>query len=66
MTDLEKMKSLFTELGIEEHPRLDWVGHEPPEGHSSIVLPHGKGYVDFFVRFNFDEEGKFTNYGVWE
>jgi hypothetical protein len=59
MTDKEKLVALFTEFGIEH-------GNDRKD----IVLDEGArkvtGYSSFYARFEFDEDGKFQQVGVWE
>jgi len=73
MSDLEKLKALFTELGI------GW--QEFGEGYNSESEMKTKfeiavrcrsgnmliaGYADFYTDFYFTAQGKFTCMGVWE
>lgn len=67
MTDKEKLTDLFNEFGIElrdhgycgdiEENKLFLV-----EGHTEKI----KGYSGFFTHFEFDDEGKFIECGIWE
>ena len=64
MTDYDKVKALFTELGIgfTEHDEKDNVKVICCEAGSDKVI----GYSGFFTDFEFDEDGKFIQMGVWE
>lgn len=59
MTDREKLKKLFTELGI---------GFTEDENRIACEQGNGKikGYSGFFTDFSFDGDGKFIEMGVWE
>lgn len=63
-TDLEKVKSLFDELGI---------GHEDATDGDEITLTLTAkfnekvvGYSDFEAIFQFELNGKFKQVGIWE
>lgn len=61
MKDYEKLITLLKEFGIEAELDED----------NNIFLVAGsqekiKGYSMFHVIFNFDEDGKFKNMGIWE
>ena len=69
MTDLDKVKALFDELGIgytheltanpEYSPCAQWL--ELYEGDAKIG-----GYSCFFTTFEFDRNGNFIKVGAWE
>lgn len=60
MTDLEKVKELLTALDITFYEKNLQLIVEAKEGKKV------KGYLGFFTEFNFDEEGKFIDLGIWE
>lgn len=71
MTDLEKLQSVLTEVGIdyEMNPARKVLGMH--EGFDALFIGEGigkcDGYHDFFAAFNFDKtSGRLVNYGVWE
>lgn len=65
-TDLQKVKTLFEELGIDfkESPR--------PDPHGIVLLLEAKssdkvkGYNGFHSEYEFDKDGKFLHVGIWE
>lgn len=68
MTDIEKLKAVFVEFGIQ-------FDIEPPHDNNShtmiVVSALGSdhkvdGYMGFYCRFNFDEKGKFIQMGIFE
>jgi phage I-like protein len=70
MTDLEKLRMLFSEFGI------GYMG-EDDEGHKGVILrvpwkDHERekikidGYDDFVTVFEFDDSGKFVKVNLWE
>lgn len=61
MNDLEKLKSTFTDIGIEFV--TEDVKHEAYN--VRIVINEGIGYSGFLADFYF-LDGKFVNHGVWE
>lgn len=72
MTDLEKLKQVFTEIGIgftESPTQLE--NHVAPHGGTEIRCTANKntnveGYTEFFATFDFDNEGKFIVMSVYE
>jgi hypothetical protein len=63
MTDLEKTKKLFSELGIgfNETERRGALILELTEGREKI-----EGYTDFGADFRFNEKGEFLNVSIYE
>ena len=75
MTDFEKVKALFDELGIEHSDRLSWESDErrakiAESGDRFIILQEGNrkisGYCGFWCQFVFDAHGKLIEVGIWE
>jgi len=75
MTQLESLKAMFDGLGIEytteliEKPiphtiygRIEYTIEKKNE----LSIAEGNGYYGFYCLFEFDEDGKFLEYGVWE
>lgn len=70
MTDLEKFKKLFDEVGLEYNEKE----HGNPQGVEKIYLHlesdrrKGKidGYLGFFVEIIFNLNGTFKTFGIWE
>ena len=64
MTDIEKVRKLFTELGI------DFKNRKMRNGGSEILCEEGDskidGYALFYTSFEFDKDGKFFQMGAWE
>lgn len=59
MTDLEKLQNVFKELGIEFKMNTE-------DGRQILTFSEGKGYLGFYIDFQFDKKGKFIEYGIWE
>lgn len=59
MTDFEKVKTLFTELGIGYEVEGNRIICE--EGNAKI-----EGYLSFCAAFEFDEKGKFIKMELFE
>lgn len=64
-TDREKIIELFTELGIGFK-----IGKEETVNKDAIICQEGDekvdGYSRFYTQFNFAEDGKFIDMGIWE
>ena len=67
-TDKQKVIDLFDELGIGYKLKDD----EYPQHTNSIKIKAGysynkvDGYGSFYTLFNFDENDKFVDAGIWE
>lgn len=73
MTDREKLKSLLNEFGINfKEGGTNFRGASIPEMKNDIeVHAQGKehkvnGYMGFFCTFEFDDDGKFVQMGIFE
>ena len=70
MTDLEKLESVFKEIGVkyekEEIDEIRVVSYDgEAEYNTTLIINNGVGYYYFNCQFYF-LEGKFQNHGVWE
>ena len=67
MTDQEKMKSMFDEVGVEHKLVLEGgnVSNGTVQYDTKILVEEGFGYSCFVCEFYF-LEGKFVGHGVWE
>lgn len=70
MTDKDKLLSLLQDFGI---GYVDKKYHQARGNwdDNSVVLYEDvgggvQGYMDFYCKFDFDEQGKFISVGVWE
>ncbi len=63
MTDLDKLKGLLSEFGV-EYTSVEALGV------ISIACSQGSvkvsGYVEFYTAFEFTSEGEFILMGAWE
>lgn len=68
MTDYEKLKQLFTEFGIAFREDWDESGSDNPNTISLVADDSDKvcGYSYFYSTYEFDENGKFVQVGIWE
>jgi len=70
MTDYEKVKKLFTELGIGiTEGALEDDGPNTKGRDIGLINESNakiKGYSGFQTYFNFNEDGKFLDVGLWE
>lgn len=75
MTDKEKLQSLFSEFGIgyfsDDDAQIDVMYGETSHAvflENPIAGRNEKidGYGGFYARFNFDDDGKFVNVGLFE
>jgi len=62
MTDLEKMKNTFIELGVEFN---ESTVYDKGKYDAILYLDSGIGYSGFTCDFYF-LRGKYVNHGVWE
>ena len=64
MKDIDKLKKLLDEFGVEHSES------EAKNGDRCITVMEGDekvtGYSYFFTEFNFDDSGKFENIALWE
>lgn len=67
MTDLEKFKQLFDEVGQEYDagPLPNRRGMAEGAVHT-LELPLSKGYPGFWAEFLFSADGKYAGYAAWE
>lgn len=65
MTDLEKLKAVFTEIGVgfEERPGPAADGIKL---YCASNMPGNTGYSASVAEFEFTAEGKFNQLGLWE
>jgi hypothetical protein len=63
MKDIEKLKALLNEFGVEYSTEAvdDGVGIVCRSGADKV-----DGYCSFFVEFQFEEDGRFKKIGIWE
>lgn len=78
MTDLELLDAFLEQSGLNAKDRWKSGAPDRPaverkvgagergERIFCVRVWEGEGYVDFYVEFRFDEEGKFVSHGVWE
>jgi len=75
MDDIDKVKTLLSELGIGfEMVRCQKMGERwkatHPAHEQTITCREGmnkvEGYCGFVVEFYFDGDGKFISMGIWE
>ena len=71
MTDIEKLKALFDEVGIGYNLAGYMVGSYGSEIGDLLLACHEgdynvKGHPGFFTAFRFDKDGKFVEMGAWE
>jgi hypothetical protein len=59
MTDKDKLKTLFDEMGIQYQSGTDYITLS--EGDKKV-----SGYFGFYTRFDFDDKGKFEEVGAYE
>lgn len=65
MTDIEKLKAVFTEIGV-------GFREIPGHGAGEVMLrcqanmPGNTGYRDSIAEFEFLPDGKFKQFGLWE
>lgn len=65
MTDLEKLKALLTEWGVNFSQHSDSSGIEVMVAQETGG-PKVGGYNCFFTTFDFDNDGTFKTMGAWE
>lgn len=67
MTDIEKLKALLKEFGIEYKETLCTSNNEEvTEIKIGERIGNTEGYIWFFCYFIFKKDGKFDSVGVWE
>lgn len=69
MTDLEKFKQLFDEVGqtyIHDTEAKLPDSRKKPEAVQSLDLGFSDGYAGFTAEFLFDADGKYVTYAAWE
>ncbi len=67
MTDYDKLKTTFEEIGIpfkinKQPLSIKYEDNDNME----IMLEAGYGYADFITLFNFDKNGNFIEHGIME
>ena len=77
MNDLDKVKTLLSDLGVgfnvetecEDSQSKEWKATHPMHK-QSITCIEGmdkvEGYCGFITEFYFDADGKFISMGIWE
>jgi hypothetical protein len=74
MSDLEKLKQCFTEIGVpfieepidtEDQTFKDHSGVQEFTADTCVSIEEGIGYYSFYAEFNF-LNGEFVCHGVWE
>ncbi|HEY9678644.1 MAG TPA: hypothetical protein V6C76_11585 [Drouetiella sp.] len=75
MTDLERLKEVFTSFGLADLGLRDEIQYEKEhafcqtveeDGRSELHLAEGKGYSYFCASFRFDANGKFVEHSIAE